>query len=125
MNALGIVLPPHMRGDTFPYEGTLDDPWTVDQFTGGLKFTLRRRYPASSIVADADADVVDQATTTSGEIVASGTSVEVTIPAARTTEWPAGKLVWDLQGVVAGATPRVYTLASGVITILPDVTRST
>jgi hypothetical protein len=52
-------------------------------------------------------------------------TVAITIPAERTTDWPAGKLVFDLQGVIAGATPRVYTIASGVITILPDVTRST
>jgi hypothetical protein len=123
MSSLGIVLPPHVRGDTFPYEGTLDDDWTAEQFTGGLKFTLRQRYPASSVVTDAD--VVDQASTAGGEIVASGDSVEVTIPASRTTGWPIGRLYWDLQGVIAGGTPRVYTIASGSILILPDVTRST
>lgn len=123
MGTTGIVLPAHIRGDTFIYEGTLDDGWTAEQLSGGLKFTLRKRYPESDVVTDddEDEDFVDQA---SGEIVASGTSVVVTIPASRTTAWPAGKLYWDLQGVISGATPRVYTIASGVISILPDVTRA-
>jgi hypothetical protein len=122
---MGIVLPPHVRGDTFPYSTALDGGWVASDFTGGMKFTLRRRYPASSVVTDVDADVVDQATTTSGEVVGSGASVAVTIPASRTTGWPAGKLYWDLQAIITGSPNRVYTIASGVITILPDVTRST
>jgi hypothetical protein len=125
MTTLGVTLPSHVRGDTFEYSTELEDGWTFAQFTGGIRFTLRQRYPASSVVTDAD--VVDQASTVAGEIVAGAEpeTVAITIPAERTTDWPAGKLVFDLQGVIAGATPRVYTIASGVITILPDVTRST
>jgi hypothetical protein len=119
-----VVLAPHTRGDTFNYNAELGNDWVVADFTGGLKFTLRRTIPLSSVVTDADA--IDQATSGSGEIVGSGANISITIPASRTTAWPAGKkLVWDLQGVVAGATPRVYTIASGEITIRGDVTRST
>jgi hypothetical protein len=125
MTTLGVLLDPHVRGDTFEYSTVLEDGWTFEQFTGGIRFTLRQRYPASSVVTDAAA--VDQASTSSGEIVQGDEpeDVVVTIPASRTTSWPAGKLYFDMQGVVAGGTPRIYTIASGVITILPDVTRST
>jgi hypothetical protein len=123
MSSTGIVLAPHTRGDTFPYSTVLQGGWTAEQFSS-LKFTIRKKYPASTVVNDGDADVVAQATTANGQIVASGTSVEVTIPASLVTDWPTGKLVWDLQGVLSGS-GRVHTIASGVITILPDVTRST
>ena len=125
MSSTGIVLAPHTRGDTFPYSTVLQGGWTSEQFTGGLKFTLRKKHPASSVTTDGDADVVAQASVANGQIVASGTNVAVTIPAEQVTNWPAGKLVWDLQGVITGTPNRVYTIASGVITILPDVTRST
>lgn len=123
MTTIDIELAPHRRGDTFEYSTTLEGGWTFEHFTGGLKFTLRSSLPPSEVTSDADA--IDQASTAGGEIVASGTSVEVTIPAARTTNWPTRRLYWDLQGVVAGATPRVYTLASGTIQIRADITRST
>jgi hypothetical protein len=123
MTTTGITLAPHVRGDTFIYSTALGNGWVAADFSGGIRFTLRSRYPASSVTTDADA--VDQATLAAGDIVASGANLTITIPAARTTLWAAGRLYFDLQGVVAGATPRVYTIASGVITILPDVTRST
>jgi hypothetical protein len=118
-----VVLDPHVRGDTFEYSTTLLDGWTAETFTGGLRFTLRTRYPESSVADDTGA--VASVTTTTGEIVAAGTAVAVTIPASATKLWPAKKLVWDLQGIVTGSPNKVYTIAMGDIVIDPDVSRTT
>lgn len=118
-----VILEPHTRGDTFVYSTTLGNGWFAEHFTGGLKFTLRATLPSSSVVTDLDA--VDQGSTTGGEIIASGTAITITIPASRTNRWPPKRLFWDLQGVVAGSVPRVYTIASGTIQIRADITRST
>jgi hypothetical protein len=56
--------------------------------------------------------------------VFSGADGTVTIPASRTTSWPARKLLFDLQGVVSGSPDTVYTIDSGYILILGDITRS-
>lgn len=117
------TLDPHRRGDTFEYSFTLGNGWVGADFTGGVKFTLRSAQVASSVVTDTDA--IDQASVATGEIVFSGATATVTIPASRTTSWPAKQLYWDLQGVISGATPRVYTVDDGVIAIRPDITRST
>lgn len=111
-----------VRGDTFSYSFTLGSGWTGSDFTGGVRFTLRERIPDSSVTDDADA--IDQATTTGGEITFSGATGTVTIPASRTTLWPTKVLLWDLSGTVSGATPLVYTIDSGTILIRGDVTRS-
>jgi hypothetical protein len=123
MSSLGIALTPHVRGDTFVYSTTLEGGWVAEDFSGGLKFTLRERAAASSVVTDTDA--VDQASVAGGEIEATGTSVTITIPASRSTTWPVKGLLFDLQGVVTGTPNRVYTIASGTIVILRDMTRST
>jgi hypothetical protein len=125
MTTTGVQLPSHTRGDTFSYSTAIGNGWVAADFTGGIKFTLRRRHPASSVTSDADADVLAQASIANGQIVASGANLTITIPASVTTNWPAGTAYFDLQGVVSGTPNRVYTIASGVITILPDVTRST
>jgi hypothetical protein len=117
-----IVLTPHRRGDPFVYSTELENGWVAVDFTGGMKFTLRRWSVGSEVVTDDDA--VDQASIATGEIVVSGTSVTITIPSERTNTWPCKELLWDLQGVVSGATPRAHTIAAGTINILPDVTRS-
>jgi hypothetical protein len=116
------ALAPHYRGDTFDYDFTLGAGWVFADFTGGLKFTLRTRAPSSSTTSDADA--VDQATSGGGGITGSGTSGNVLIPASRTTAWPSGRLYFDLQGIVSGTPNRVYTLDSGTITIVADITRA-
>lgn len=116
------TLDSHIRGDTFTYSFSLASPWTGATFSGGVKFTLRTSMPASSVTDDNDA--VDQASTTDGEIVFSGADGTITIPASRTTSWPARKLLWDLQGVVSGSPDTVYTIDSGYILILGDITRS-
>lgn len=123
MTTTPTPLDPHYRGDTFDYDFTIGSGWVFADFTGGLKFTLRTRAPSSSTTADTDA--VDQATSSGGEITGSGTAGNVLIPASRTTAWPAGgKLYWDLQGIVTGSPNRVYTLDSGTIVILSDITRT-
>ncbi len=123
MTSRDIELEPHTRGDTFAYSTTLGNGWVAGDFTGGLKFTVRSYVPATSTLDDADA--LDAVSVAGGGIVASGTSVTVTIAASRTTLWPAKRLYWDLQGVVAGPTPLVYTIAGGTIRVMSDVTRST
>jgi hypothetical protein len=129
MTTTGVELDPQMRGDTFEYSTTLLDGWTVEQFTGGLRFTIRKRYPESSVPDDTDPNVVASVTTTpaaAGGIVAAGTAVTVTIPASATKSWPVDKrLPWDLQGIITGSPNRVETLASGHIHIQPDVGRTT
>lgn len=118
-------LDPIVRGDTFRYSFTLSDDWTGASFTGGVKFTLRTTAPASSVVSDAG--VVHQALSTGGspEITFSGNVGTILIPASATTTWGARSYLWDLQGVVSGTTPTVYTIDSGTISVTPDITRST
>lgn len=119
------TLLPHRRGDTFVYSTTLVGGWTVEQFTGGLRFTLRKKHPPSTVIDDTDADVVASVTTTDGSITGSGVNVMVTIPAAVAKLWPSMVLVWDLQGII-NATPnhRVETIDDGDIYIQPDVSRT-
>lgn len=113
----------HVRGDTFRYSFTLGNGWVGTDFTGGLKFTLRTTLPASSVVSDSDA--VDQASVAAGEILMSGASGTVTIPASRAYDWPTGTLVWDLQGTVTAVPDNiVYTIDRGSIRVVGDVTRS-
>jgi hypothetical protein len=113
------------RGDPFEYRFTLGNGWTSASFSE-VRFTLRRRYPASSIVTDTDSDVVDQATLGEGEITFESDTVGlIEFPSSRTTAWPALRLLWDLQGTVAGASPAASrTIDSGEIMIDPDVTRT-
>lgn len=121
MSAL-VILEPQVRGDDFVYQFTLENDWQASMFTGGLKFTLRRSVPSSATVSDDDA--VDQATAAANEITFSdATHGTVQIPASRTTTWPLGRLLWDLQGVVTIG-GHVYTLARGSIQIDGDITRS-
>ncbi len=122
MSNLATVLKPQMRGDTFERSFTLKSPWSGNHFTGGVRFTLRRHTAQSAEVDDDGA--VDQATTDADEVTFDGIVGTVLIPAERTNAWPVKKLIWDLQGIVSGDPDRVYTIDSGVITILADVTRS-
>lgn len=117
------TLDPHRRGDTFVYSFVLGGGWTGSDFSGGVKFTLRSSIPDSSTTTDADA--IDQASVATGEIVFTGSSGVITIPATRTTVWPATSLHWDLQGIISGTPSIVYTIDDGAIRIKPDVTRST
>lgn len=117
------TLDPHRRGDTFEYSFRLGNGWVGSDFTGGVKFTLRTSPPDSNITTDDDA--VDQASVSGGEIVFSGAAGTITIPASRTTEWPAASLFWDLQGVISGTPNVVHTIDDGAIRIKADITRST
>jgi hypothetical protein len=121
---LDTVLDPFVRGDTFRYEFDLGNDWLGVDFSGGVKFTLRKRLPATTITSDTDASVVDQATTDANEITFNGEVGTVIIPASRTQNWPAPKkLYWDIQGVVASTGFR-KTIDGGTIEIESDVTRS-
>lgn len=113
----------HYRGDPFDYDFVLGNGWVGTDFTGGLKFTLRTTQPGSSTVTDTDA--VDQATSAATEITFSGANGNVLIPSSRTTAWPVGKgLYWDLQGTITGPPQRVYTIDSGRVLIVADITRA-
>jgi hypothetical protein len=118
------ILDSQLRGDPFVYTGTLGNGWVFADFTGGLKFTLRTEIPESTVTTDTDA--VDQASSTSlePEITGGGTTVTITIPSERTDAWPKGRLHWDLQGTITGATPAKRTIDRGTILIVGDVTRS-
>lgn len=117
------TLDPHRRGDTFVYRFSLGNGWVGADFTGGVKFTLRSSIPNSGTTTDDDA--IEQASVAAGEIVFSGATGVITIPASRTTSWPAASLHWDLQGVISGTPDVVYTIDDGAIRIKADVTRST
>lgn len=122
MTSLNIKLEPQIRGDRFRRITALGNGWTADQFTGGLRFTVRRRVPPASVVSDGDA--LGHVTTAGGGIVASGTSVTITIPASVTKHWPCEELLWDLQGTITGAEPDVRTIAMGTLQVIGDITRS-
>lgn len=118
------VLDSHTRGDTFIYEFDLGNDWVGVDFSGGVKFTLRKRLPSSSITDDSDSNVVDQASVAGGEISFSSETGRIVIPKERTQVWPAPKtLYWDLQGVVS-ASGYCKTIDQGTIEITRDVTRS-
>lgn len=121
------VLDPQRRGDPFVYKGVLDGGWQNAMFPGGFKFTLRAFLPPTSQTTDTDTfpagGVIDQATSAAGEITFSdAVTFFVTFLSMRTTNWPARKLFWDMVGTVDSG--HSYTLDSGTIQILPDVTRS-
>lgn len=112
----------HYRGDTFVYSFTLGNGWVGADFTGGVTWTLRTGLPGAGVTDDSDA--VDQATVDGGEITFDGATGTIRIPDDRTTLWPTGRLVWDLQGVVTGPPKTVVTLDSGGIIIRQDATRT-
>ena len=116
------TLAEHRRGDTFIYSFTLGNGWVGSDFTGGVKWTLREYEVESSVLDDTDAS--EQASVAGGEITFVGAIGTITIPASRTTRWPTGSLRWDLQGVVDGATPLVYTIDYGRLPVRGDITRS-
>ncbi len=115
------ALDPQLRGDPFVYTATLGNGWVFSDFSGGIKFTLRTEIPESTVTTDTDA--VDQATTDEGDVTGGGTTVTISIPSERTDAWPKGRLHWDMQGLITGATPAKRTIDRGTILIIGDVTR--
>lgn len=109
------------RGDPLIVPLTLEAGFEAEDFDE-LWFTVRRRPPPTSTVTDADA--LAQVTLTGGGIVfSSATAGTITILSAVTTTWPTGRLYWDLQArKVDDGEP--YTLDSGVLPIVADITRS-
>ncbi len=119
------TLDPHRRGDTFSRSVPLAEGWEWEEFTGGVKFTLRSTIPPSD--EETDTAAVDQATDDAGEITFNETTrmITVVIPASRSNSWERGKLYWDLEVRVTDAPhDRVYTLDAGDILIQADFTRS-
>lgn len=118
------VLDPHVRGDEFSYSFVLGNGWTSADFTGGLVFTLRKRWPPSSVTDDTDAGVLAQGSVAGGQITfSSPTAGTVLFPNSETQDWPNGKIYGDIQGkVTIGA--RVFTLDRVALVVLGDATRS-
>ena len=114
-------LDPLFRGDTCKYVFTLSGSWTGASFTGGVKFTLRKTVPRTSEHSDASA--LHQSSVANGEITFVGAVGTVEIPASMTTNWEPRVYFWDLQGVIAGAVPKVYTIDSGELEVLADIGR--
>ena len=127
MTTENVVLEAHRRGSEFKYSSVLENGWTVDMFTGGILFTVRKRIPASSVVNDRDPDVVAQASiaTGGGIVFSTSTAFTVTIPGVFNAAWPTEKLYWDMRGFIT-AVPhkRVLDIAAGTVEVRGDVTRT-
>jgi hypothetical protein len=96
-------------------------------FDGGIRFTLRKRIPASTVLDDTDDDVVAQVSDAPGGgiVFSSETDFEVVIPGSLTNTWPLKPTHWDMQGIIL-ATPnnRVLDIAWGTVPVQGDVGRS-
>jgi hypothetical protein len=123
MTTRNVKLEPAIRGATFKYATVLQGGWTVEQFSGGLFFAVRRSVPPSTIVDDRDA-LARASSAVGGGIVGSGTAVEVTIAALVTRFWPVEELLWELRGVINGSPPVVHPIAMGTVPIVGDISRS-
>lgn len=126
MTTVDVQLERQRRGTEFRYSSSLATGWTAGMFNGGIKFTVRKRIPPSSVVGDYDPDVVAQVSVADGGIVfSSDTDFTVTIPGRITTRWPLATLYWDMQGVInASPENRVLDIAAGTVDVDGDVTRS-
>lgn len=120
MTTLGVRFDPHVRGTTFDYSTTMGNGFTAEMFQGGIRCTLRTRYPASSVVSDADA--VAHGDIDSGNVIAAGTALRIRFLDSKL--WPTGVIYWDVEGAVNVDGTDVRCIASGSVEILPDVTRS-
>lgn len=123
MTTRDVKLEPAIRGATFAYSTVLGGGWTVEDFTGGLFFVIRRRVPPSTIVGDSDA-LARATNAAGGGIVGSGTAVAITIAASVTRFWPVEELLWELRGVISGSPPVVHPIALGTVQIVGDLARS-
>jgi hypothetical protein len=105
------------RGDTAYLDITITHPnpgATLDGCT--LKFTAKRDYN------DAQSSAVITKTTSSGITITGDLTATVKMLPANTSSLEAGPvmLYWDLE--LTDATPDTFTVASGTLTINPDVT---
>ena len=115
------ALDSHPRGDPLELPFVLEDGFIGDDFSE-IKFTVRKRLPASSEITDASAN--GQAALTGGGIVmSSDTEGTITILSAVTTTWSPGNYYWDLQGTL-DSNDEPYTIDQGVLPVHADVTRA-
>src|SRR5512145_1593015 len=103
-----------IRGDTFRYSFRLSEGWSPAMFAA-LAFTVRDSIPPSNVHDDLGA--LAQATLENGGIAIDGDVATITIHPAQTTVWPLARLYWDVQGIVVGSPPAVYTLDFGTLLV--------
>ncbi len=111
----------HTRGDTLRRSFRLDGDWVGSDFAE-VKFTLRRQLPVSTAT---DAGTV-QVTKTGGGItfdVDDPALGYVVVAASALDQLATGDYHYDLQATVSGSPQQVYTLDSGKLKLVPDVTR--
>ncbi len=119
---MSTTLPELVRGETFDYSFTLLD-WVGSDFTGGVKFIIRKNPPKSTASTNLGPDVICLASTAEGEITFSSAVGTILIHASKTRKWPVGTWYWELEGKVSGANPIVKKIDYGTIQILPDYIR--
>ncbi len=111
----------HYRGTDFTYYFSLGNEWLGSMFDE-LKFTIRRRIPASNVLNDTN--IVGQASLSREQIVFdidNGALGTVFIPASKNRSWPLGIFPWDFKAKVGDS---IYTVDAGTVEIVGDLTRS-
>jgi hypothetical protein len=110
------------RGDTFRRPITLESPWVLADFTGGIRCTVK----ASLEDDDPGAGQVSLTATADGSITFA-TTTEGTVrfnPSVTETWEPGRRYNWDVQGIVTGSPNDVFTLARGTFRVQADATRT-
>ncbi len=111
------------RGDTKRFDLTVTDELTgaaIDLTGATMWFTVKRSR------SEPDSVKQFQKTTSDGITIASGSSGTATLiiaPADSASMDPARLYVWDLQ--IKSSTGAIYTVDSGPLAVLGDVTRAT
>ena len=111
----------HYRGTTFAKTVTLDEPasfYELYRFTGRFRIPVRT---AATADAENDPNVIFALTSEpDGGIVASGSTLVITIDAADALEWP-DLVYWDIKGITSAGF--VGPVDDGTIEVTGDVTR--
>lgn len=120
-------LDPQIRGTTFRYTAPLPLPWRGSTFVGGIRCTLRTRYPESSVVSDADA-VATGSLDDGHVIITPGVgdapdTIGLLWLADETESWPTGVIYFDVKGYVDAEGRDRVPIDDGAVEIKPDVTR--
>ncbi len=107
----------HERGDSFSRILVLINGLAASSFDE-FWFTVRSDSPGSSVLDDTGA--LSSGKLSTGEIAVTGIS-ELTITIDN-PDWPAGRLVYDVQGRTPAG--QIFTVTKGMLRVYNDVTRS-